>query len=50
MFMVIGRGDPINYVIYGQNDGGNFYAFGPVDENVYFLCRSSPEYPCKVCR
>lgn len=43
-FTVIDRGELTGHVIFAQDDGGNFYAFGPTDGRVHFVCRSSPEY------
>lgn len=43
-FTVIDGGQLAGHVIFAQDDGGNFYAFGPTDGRVHFVCRSFPEY------
>lgn len=43
-FTVIDSGELAGHVIFAQDDSGNFYAFGPTDERIHFVCRSSPEY------
>lgn len=43
-FQKIETGHLTGFVIFAQDDLGNFYAYSQTDGSIYFLARSSPQY------
>ncbi len=41
---VMDRGELKHHVVFAQNDLGDIFAFAPNDGEIYYICRSAPEY------